>query len=108
MITDGDVVESDAGAEEGMLDGQRNAVSVAVGRDGDGADIVRVDESGGYVMQNVQVLAIVEGHLNATIFVSVLGCEPITRIECFDHVVHGGFHRLRDASLGVSGVSIFI
>ncbi|CAJ1872984.1 unnamed protein product [Sphenostylis stenocarpa] len=44
--------EESPGAEERVLDGQRNAVGVAVGKDGDDADVVGVDESRDYVLRD--------------------------------------------------------
>ena len=39
------MVEGDAGAGEGLLNGRRNPKSVAVGGDGDGTTVVHLDES---------------------------------------------------------------
>lgn len=45
-----DVVEGDAGAGEGVLDGVRDAVGVSVGGDGDGAGVAGGGEGGAHVL----------------------------------------------------------
>ena len=51
-VTGGDVVEGNAGAGVGVLDGGRDAVGVTIGGDGEGAGVVDADEGGGYVLSD--------------------------------------------------------
>lgn len=51
------MVESDAGAGEGVLGGGGNAVGVAVGGDGGGATVIHFIEGGTYVFGDVMGIA---------------------------------------------------